>query len=334
MEYRAHRLCIAPMMDWTDRHCRYFLRLISPRSRLYTEMITTGSLLFGNVPRQLDFDSAEHPIALQLGGSDPEALAHCARLGEAWGYDEINLNVGCPSERVQTGSFGACLMAEPLLVADCIAAIRDAVALPVTVKHRIGIDAIEGYAFVHDFVAAVAQAGATAVLVHARNAILKGLSPKQNRELPPLKYEYVHRLKRDFPGLTIVVNGGIGTHDAIARELGQVDGVMIGRVAYHNPWLLSEADRYCFGEDRGVWPRRSRAEVVEALVPYAEAQLARGVRLRAIARHVLGLYHGEPGARAWRRMLSDEALLKGAGPELFLRALREVEPEDVLADSA
>ena len=322
------------MMDWTDRHCRYFLRLISPRCRLYTEMITTGSLLFGNVPRQLDFDPAEHPIALQLGGSDPQALAHCARLGEAWGYDEINLNVGCPSERVQTGSFGACLMAEPLLVADCVAAIRDAVALPVTVKHRVGIDAIEDYAFVHHFVASVALAGATAFLVHARNAILKGLSPKQNRELPPLKYDYVHRLKHDFPDLTIVINGGIGTHDAIARELEQVDGVMIGRAAYQNPWLLSESDRYCFGEDRSTRPRRSRAEVVEALVPYAEAQLAQGVRLRAIARHVLGLYHGEPGARAWRRMLSDERVLKGGGAELFFRALREVEPEYVLADSA
>jgi tRNA-dihydrouridine synthase A len=321
------------MMDWTDRHCRYFLRLISRRCRLYTEMITTGSLLFGNVSRQLDFDPAEHPIALQLGGSDPKALAHCARLGEAWGYDEINLNVGCPSERVQTGSFGAGLMAEPLLVAECIAAIREAVALPVTVKHRVGINTIEDYAFVHHFVASVAQAGATACLVHARNAILKGLSPKQNRELPPLKYDYVHRLKRDFPDLTIVINGGIVTRDAIARELEQVDGVMIGRGAYHNPWLLSEADRYCFAEDHGEQPRRSRAEVVEALVPYTDAQLAQGVRLRAIARHVLGLYHGEPGARAWRRMLSDEGLLKNMGSELFLRALREVEPEDVLADS-
>jgi tRNA-dihydrouridine synthase A len=330
----SHRLCVAPMMDWTDRHCRYFLRLVSPRCRLYTEMITTGSLMFGNVPRQLDFNPAEHPIALQLGGSDPAALAHCARLGEAWGYDEINLNVGCPSQRVQTGSFGACLMAEPRLVADCVAAIRDAVALPVTVKHRVGIDAIEDYAFVHHFVAAVAQAGATAFLVHARNAILKGLSPKQNRELPPLKYDYVHRLKRDFPDLTIIVNGGIGTHDAIARELEHVDGVMIGRTAYHDPWLLAEADRYCFGDDRGAPPNRSRAEVVEALMPYAEAQLALGVSLRAIARHVLGLYHGKPGARAWRRMLSDEAQLRGATPELFLRALREVEPEDLLATQA
>jgi tRNA-dihydrouridine synthase A len=333
MSNLSHRLCVAPMMDWTDRHCRYFLRLVSPRARLYTEMITTGALMFGNVPRHLDFDPAEHPIALQLGGSDPLALAHCARLGEAWGYDEINLNVGCPSERVQTGSFGACLMADPALVADCVAAISDAVALPVTVKHRVGIDAIEEYEFVRHFVEAVAQAGASAFLVHARNAILKGLSPKQNRELPPLKYDYVRRLKNDFPNLTIVVNGGIESHSAIARELEHVDGVMIGRAAYHHPWLLTEAECLCFEEDAGALPGRSRADVVEALVPYAEAQLSQGVSLRAIARHVLGLYHGKPGARAWRRMLSDERQLKDAGPGLFLRALREVEPEELVATS-
>jgi tRNA-dihydrouridine synthase A len=314
------------MMDWTDRHCRYFFRLITPRARLYTEMVTTGAMMFGNVPRHLDFDPAEHPIALQLGGSDPYALAHCARLGEAWGYDEINLNVGCPSERVQTGSFGACLMAEPALVADCVMAIRDAVALPVTVKHRVGIDAVEDYAFVRDFVGTVARAGATAFLVHARNAILKGLSPKENREVPPLKYDHVYALKRDFPALTIVINGGVATHAAIAAQLERVDGVMIGRAAYHNPYLVAEAEEYVFGD---AAPQRTRAEIVEALVPYAEAQLARGVALRAIARHALGLYHGAPGARAWRRILSDAALLQSAGPELFLRALREVEPEAV-----
>ena len=318
------------MMDWTDRHCRYFLRLVSPRARLYTEMITTGALQFGNVPRHLNFDSAEHPVALQLGGSDPQALAHCARLGEAWGYDEINLNVGCPSERVQTGSFGACLMAEPALVAECVTAMRDAVALPITVKHRVGIDAIEDYAFVRDFVGTVAQAGASAFLVHARNAILKGMSPKRNREVPPLKYDHVYGLKRDFPELTIVINGGIGTHDAIACELQRVDGVMLGRAAYHNPYLLAEAEEYVFGEPA---PQRTRAGIVEALVPYAETQLAQGVGLRAIARHVLGLYHGAPGARAWRRVLSDAELLQNGGPELFLRALREVEPEEV-ADAA
>jgi tRNA-dihydrouridine synthase A len=314
------------MMDWTDRHCRFFLRLVSPRARLYTEMVTTGALQFGNVPRHLDFDSAEHPLGLQLGGSDPQALAHCARLGEAWGYDEINLNVGCPSERVQTGSFGACLMADPALVADCVRAIRDAVALPVTVKHRVGIDAVEEYAFVRDFVGTVAVAGASAFLVHARNAILKGLSPKENREVPPLKYDYVHRLKRDFPELTIVINGGIATHEAIAMELQRVDGVMLGRAAYHNPYLLAEAEEYVFGEPA---PQRTRAEIVEALLPYAEAQLAQGVALRAIARHALGLYHGASGARAWRRTLSDSRLLESAGPELFVRALAEVEPQAV-----
>ena len=328
MNNLAHRLCVAPMMDWTDRHCRFFLRLVSPRAFLYTEMITTGALQFGNVPHHLDFDPAEHPVALQLGGSDPHALAHCARLGEAWGYDEINLNVGCPSERVQTGSFGACLMADPSLVADCVKAMRDAVSVPVTVKHRTGIDDVDEYAFVRDFVGTVADAGATAFIVHARNAVLKGLSPKENREIPPLKYSFVHQLKRDFAALTIVINGGIATHDAIARELAEVDGVMLGRVAYHHPYLLAEADAYCFGAGA---PQRSREEVVEALLPYAEAQLARGVGLRAITRHVLGLYHGAPGARAWRRVLSDSVLLKNAGPELLLTALREVEP-DALAE--
>jgi tRNA-dihydrouridine synthase A len=316
------------MMDWTDRHCRYFFRLITPRARLYTEMVTTGAMMFGNVPRHLDFDPAEHPIALQLGGSDPSALAHCARLGEAWGYDEINLNVGCPSERVQTGSFGACLMAEPALVADCVAAMRDAVALPVTVKHRTGIDAVDEYAFVRDFVGTVAAAGASAFIVHARNAILKGLSPKENREIPPLKYEFVHRLKHDFPGHTIVINGGIATPTDIARELPQVDGVMLGRAAYHHPYVLADADALCFGP--GARPR-SRAEIVAALLPYVEVQLARGVHLRAITRHILGLYHGSPGARTWRRTLSDAALLHDGGPELLLKALREVEPESVAA---
>ena len=311
------------MMDWTDRHCRYFLRLVSPRARLYTEMITTGALMFGNVPRHLDFDSAEHPVALQLGGSDRQALAHCARLGEAWGYDEINLNVGCPSERVQTGSFGACLMAEPALVAECVAAMRDAVESPITVKHRVGIDKFEDYGFVRDFVGTVAAAGANAFLVHARNAILKGLTPKENREIPPLKYDYVHRLKQDFPQLTIVINGGIETHEAIARELEHVDGVMLGRAAYHNPYLLAEAEEYCFG---AAAPARTRAEIVRALLPYARAQLAAGVSLRAIAPHVLGLYHGRSGVRAWRRMLSDSKRLASSGPELFLSALREVEP--------
>jgi tRNA-dihydrouridine synthase A len=316
------------MMDWTDRHCRYFLRLVSPRARLYTEMITTGALMHGDVARHLDFDPAEHPVALQLGGSDPDALAHCARLGESWGYDEINLNVGCPSERVQTGSFGACLMAEPALVASCVRAMRGAVAVPVTVKHRIGIDAVQEYAFVRDFVGVVAGGGASVFLVHARNAMLKGLSPKQNREIPPLKYEFVHRLKCDFPDLTIVVNGGIGSHEQIARQLERVDGVMLGRAAYHHPWLLAEAESYCF-EPAGR--RHTRADVLEALVPYVEAHLARGVALRALVRHVLGLYHGQTGGRRFRQLLSDAQRLRGSGAELLLEALGAVEPEEFLA---
>ncbi|HUH93486.1 MAG TPA: tRNA dihydrouridine(20/20a) synthase DusA [Casimicrobiaceae bacterium] len=326
MDRLSHRVCVAPMMDCTDRHCRYFLRLVAPRVRLYTEMITTGALKFGNVPRHLDFDPAEHPVAIQLGGSEPQALAYCARLAEAWGYDEVNLNVGCPSERVQTGAFGACLMAQPRLVADCVRAMRDGVALPVTVKHRIGIDAVEDYGFVRDFVGIVSEAGASAFLVHARNAILKGLSPKQNREVPPLKYGYVHRLKRDFPRLAIVINGGLVTHEAIAAELEHVDGVMLGRAAYHNPYLLAEAEEYAFGIPA---PQRTRAQIVAALVPYAREQVARGVPLRAIARHVLGLYHGASGSRAWRRTLCDAARLEHAGPELLLDALREVEPAAV-----
>ena len=323
MSDREHRLCVAPMMDWTDRHCRYFLRLVSPRVRLYTEMITTGALLFGNVPRHLNFDPAEHPVALQLGGSDPHALAHCARLAEAWGYDELNLNVGCPSERVQTGSFGACLMAEPALVADCVRAMRDAVDLPVSVKHRIGIDAIEDYAFVRDFVGTVASAGASVFLVHARNAVLHGLSPKENREVPPLKYEYVQRLKGDFPRLTIVVNGGITTHAMIAEQLRRVDGVMLGRIAYHHPWILAEAEAYCFDDAPAL---RTRAQVTEAMLPYVEARLSEGVSLRSIARHMLGLYHGQPGGRRFRRLLSDAQRLRDGGPELLREALGAVEP--------
>jgi tRNA-dihydrouridine synthase A len=314
------------MMDWTDRHCRYFLRLISKRARLYTEMITAPALVHGDVAHHLDFDPAEHPLALQLGGSDPAQLAHAARLGERWGYDEINLNCGCPSERVQTGSFGACLMREPSLVADCVKAMRDAIALPVTVKHRVGLDDGDDYTFVRDFVGAVAQAGAEVFIVHARNAVLKGLSPKENREIPPLRYEWVRRLKRDFPALTIVANGGLVDYAAIERELQFVDGVMLGRAAYHDPYLLAQADWKLFGDDaRG----RSRADVLRAMVPYAEAQTARGVPLRAIARHMLGLYHGQSNGRVYRRLLSDAEKLRDAGPRLLHEALAAVEPRFV-----
>ncbi|MEP6658039.1 MAG: tRNA dihydrouridine(20/20a) synthase DusA [Betaproteobacteria bacterium] len=320
----SHRLCVAPMMDWTDRHCRFFLRQISRYARLYTEMITTGPLLYGDVARHLDFHPAEHPLALQLGGSDPAALATAAGLGARWGYDEINLNVGCPSERVQTGSFGACLMADPALVAQCVRAMCDAVHVPVTVKHRIGLDAGEDYGFVRDFVGVVGRAGCNVFIVHARNAVLKGLSPKENREVPPLRYEVVHRLKRDFPQYTIVINGGFATWDAIAGELSQVDGTMLGRVAYHDPYILAGADARVFGDAASP---RSRVDVVHAMLPYVAAQRAKGVPLHSIVRHMLGLYHGMPNARLWRRMLSDSMKLKDAGPQLLVDALKEVEPE-------
>ena len=317
------RFCVAPMMDWTDRHCRYFHRQLSTRARLYTEMITAPALKHGDVPRHLDFDPAESPVALQLGGSDPADLAHAARLGERWGYDEINLNCGCPSERVQTGSFGACLMAEPALVADCVRAMRDAVSLPVTVKHRIGLDANQDYGFVRDFVGTVSDAGCGTFIVHARNAVLKGLSPKENREVPPLRYEVVHRLKRDFPDATIVLNGGLSDWRTIESELASIDGVMLGRTAYHDPYFLAHADARLFGVDA---PPRTRADLMTAMLPYVAAQVARGTPLRAIARHMLGLYHGCSGGRRYRQVLSDATRLRGAGPALLREALAEVEP--------
>ena len=294
------------MMDWSDRHYRYFMRQIAARARVYTEMITTGALIHGDVERHLAFSPEEHPLALQLGGSEAEDLVRGARLGERYGYDEINLNIGCPSERVQRGAFGACLMAEPELVARCVRAIREAVPMPVTVKHRIGIDQVEDYGFVRDFVGTVSQAGCRTYIVHARNAVLKGLSPKENREIPPLKYHYVYQLKRDFPEFEIVINGGITTRAQIAQHLQHVDGVMLGRAAYHDPWLLAD-------------PGRTRAEVVHRMLEYARRQ--RDVPLRAIVRHMLGLYHGAPHARLWRRLLSDADRLKHNRPEFLLEAL-------------
>jgi tRNA-dihydrouridine synthase A len=316
------------MMDWTDRHCRFFHRLLSRHARLYTEMITAPALVHGDVPRHLDFDPAEQPVALQLGGSDEKELAHASRLGERWGYAEINLNCGCPSERVQNGSFGACLMAEPALVASCVRAMLDAVAIPVTVKHRIGLDANEDYGFVRDFVGTVADAGCEVFIVHARNAVLKGLSPKENREVPPLRYAVVHQLKRDFPELQIVVNGGITDWNAVDRELEHVDGVMLGRAAYHNPYLLAHADWRVFGEESRVC---TREDVVRALLPYVRRQFERGVPARSIARHVLGLYLGQPGGRRFRQILSDATRLREAGPAVLEEALRAVEP---FADAA
>ena len=304
------------MMDWTDRHCRYFHRLLSRHALLYTEMVTTGALVHGDRPRHLDFNAQEHPVALQLGGSDPTDLAACARLGEQWGYDEINLNCGCPSERVQRGSFGACLMAEPALVADCVKAMVDAVTIPVTVKHRIGIDQSESYEFVRDFVGTVSEAGCPTFLVHARNAWLKGLSPKQNREVPPLRYEWVHRLKREFPQLTFSVNGGITTTGQVAGELELLDGVMVGREAYHNPWWLAQWDSEFFG----AAPTQATRELVEEqMTEYmaSEAQ-ARGTPWSAIARHMLGLRNGLPGARRWRQVWSDHKL-------------KHLHPRDVMA---
>ncbi|MEO8537660.1 MAG: tRNA dihydrouridine(20/20a) synthase DusA [Betaproteobacteria bacterium] len=311
---RAWRFCVAPMMDWTDTHCRYFMRSLSGRARLYTEMITTPALRHGDVARHLHFDPAEHPVALQLGGSDPSELAHAARLGERWGYDEINLNCGCPSERVQTGSFGACLMAEPLLVADCVRAMRDAVSVPVTVKHRIGLGDGADYGFVRDFVGTVGGAGCDVFIVHARNAVLKGLSPKENREIPPLRHEYARALKRDFPALTIVLNGGIADWPAVDRALDGVDGVMLGRAAYHDPYLLAGVDARLFGA--GETPP-SRAVIVDRMVKYAETAVARGTPLRAIARHVLGLYHGVPGGRRFRQVLSDARRLRDGDASLL-----------------
>jgi tRNA-dihydrouridine synthase A len=277
-------------------------------------MITTGALIHGDVPRHLEFNKEEHPVALQLGGSEPEDLVHCAKLGEEYGYDEINLNIGCPSERVQRGAFGACLMAEPKLVAECVSAIKGAVKIPVTVKHRLGIDKQEDYSFVRNFVETVAKAGCSTFIVHARNAILKGLSPKENREVPPLKYGYVYRLKQDFPALTIVINGGIAAKEEIPAHLQHVDGVMLGRAAYHNPWLLADAGK-------------TREEVVRTMYEYAKQQAS----LRNVARHMLGLYYGTPRARLWRRMMSDANLLRKNDASLMLEALDAVENRSMIA---
>jgi tRNA-dihydrouridine synthase A len=306
------RLSVAPMMDWTDRHCRYFHRLITRRTRLYTEMVTTGALLHGDLPRHLDFNPEEHPLALQVGGSEPADLAQAARLARQWGYDEINLNCGCPSERVQRGAFGACLMAEPALVRDGVKAMRDVLGddLPVTVKHRIGIDRIERLDFVRDFIATVAEGGCSVFIVHARNAWLQGLSPKENRELPPLRHELVHQLKREFPALTIAINGGITTGDAIGAQLDAVDGVMIGREAYHHPALMADWDARFWGEgDPPVVDDSWRLGLEQQTLAYIEReQAANGTPWSHISRHLLGVWNGQPGARRWRQVWSDHRL--------------------------
>lgn len=316
--FSTHRFSVAPMLDWTDTHCRYFHRLLSRHALLYTEMVTTGAIIHGNRQRHLQFNAEEHPLALQLGGSHPADLAECAKIAQDYGYDEINLNVGCPSDRVQNGRFGACLMAEPELVAECVSAMRQAVSIPVTVKSRIGIDERDSYAELTQFIGTVAAAGCETFIVHARKAWLSGLSPKQNRDVPPLRYDLVFQLKRDFPHLQIAINGGIETLDASLDLLKQVDGVMLGREVYHNPYLLAEVDRRIFDDDH---PLRSRQEIVMAMLPYIEQQLQLGIRLHSITRHLLGLFHGVDGARAWRRHLSENATRHGADSQVILDAL-------------
>jgi tRNA-dihydrouridine synthase A len=326
-----HKFCVAPMMDWTDRHCRYFHRLLTRHALLYTEMVTAEAVLHGDHDRLLGFSSEEHPVALQLGGSDPARLAAAAAIAADYGYDEINLNVGCPSDRVQEGRFGACLMAEPELVAACVAAMRARVAVPVTVKCRIGIDDQDSEADLERFVATVAGAGCRTLMVHARKAWLKGLSPKENREVPPLDYGRVYRLKAAHPELTIVINGGIACLDEAEAHLKHVDGVAIGRAAYQNPYLLAEVDGRLFG---ATTPVQSRRGVIEALIPYAERHIRAGGRFNNIVRHILGLYHGQPRARAFRRHLSEHAPRDGADVGVLEEALRLVQgpaPASMLA---
>lgn len=310
------RLSVAPMMDWTDRHCRVFHRLLAPSARLYTEMVHANAVVLGDRARLLDFDASEHPLALQLGGSEPALLAQAARIGQDWGYDEINLNCGCPSDRVQAGRFGACLMREPALVAECVAAMVAAVDIPVTVKCRLGVDQDDDYAVFLAFVDQVAAAGCGMFVVHARNAWLQGLSPKENREVPPLRYDWAHRLKRERPQLQVVLNGGLAAVETAQAQLQAVDGVMLGRAAYHDPYVLHRLDAALTGA-----APRPRAELLRALRPYVEARLAEGLALKHITRHLLGLFHGQPGGRAFRQVLSEGAHRPGADWALLERAL-------------
>ena len=321
-----HALSVAPMMDWTDRHCRAFHRTLTRRILLYTEMVTTGALLHGDRERHLGFSEVEHPVALQLGGSDPVALAECTRIAGDWGYDEVNLNCGCPSDRVQSGAFGACLMGTPDVVARAVEAMRGATSLPVTVKHRIGIDDLDSYGHLTRFVQTVEAAGCETFIVHARKAWLSGLSPKENREIPPLRYEVVRQLKTDFPHLTIVLNGGVLSLDAAQDHLAWADGVMIGRAAYSDPYILAAADRDVFGE--GASPP-TRREAIEAYLPYVAGQLEAGQPLNRMMKHTLGLFAGQPGARHWKRTISERGHRPGAGLEVVREALSGV-PESVL----
>lgn len=323
-KYASSRFSIAPMLDWTDRHCRYFHRLITQEALLYTEMITTGAIIHGKADF-LAYSEEEHPVALQLGGSNPADLAYCARQAEARGYDEINLNVGCPSDRVQNGRFGACLMAEAELVAECVQAMKDVVSIPVTVKTRIGIDEQDSYEFLTDFISTVTERGGCQdFTIHARKAWLKGLSPKENREIPPLDYPRAYQIKRDFPQLTISVNGGIKTLEEAKGHLEYLDGVMVGREAYQNPYLLSEVDQQIFGIDN---PVKKRSQIVEEMYPYIEKELSGGAYLGHITRHMLGLFQNMPGARQWRRYISENAHKKGAGLEVVEAALAKIPQE-------
>jgi tRNA-dihydrouridine synthase A len=327
----THPISVAPMMDWTDRHCRFFLRQISRHALLYTEMVTTGALLHGPRDRLLAFHRDEHPIALQLGGSDPVDLAECARMAEAAGYDEVNLNVGCPSDRVQSGRFGACLMAEPELVAELVSSMQSAVSIPVTVKSRIAIDEMEEWPTLEHFVGRLSEAGCTRFIVHARKAWLKGLSPAENRDIPPLRYDLVHRLKRENPDLDVTINGGITTLDQVAGHLEVLDGVMLGRAAYKNPWVLADADSRFYGAgESGI----DRHEVVRRMLPYIEERRGEGTPLNAITRHMTGLFQGQRGGRAWRRHLSENAHKTGAGPEVVAAALALIEPVAVFSQAA
>jgi tRNA-dihydrouridine synthase A len=308
---------VAPMMDWTDRHCRYFLRLLSPGAMLYTEMVTAAAIHHGDYAALLEFDASEHPVALQVGGSDPALMAEAARRGAEFGYDEININVGCPSDRVQSGQFGACLMARPEVVADCLRAMRAETDVPVTVKTRIGIDDEDSYAFLKGFVDTQREAGCRKFIVHARVAILEGLSPRENRSVPPLRYERVFQLKQDLPELEIILNGGIATVEQVDEVLGNVDGVMIGRQAYHDPYFLAQLEQHF----NPGWKPPDRHNVVAQMIPYIEKELARGERLGRITRHMLGLFTGRPGARTWRRHISENAFKDGAGPDVLIDAL-------------
>ncbi len=310
--------CVAPMLDWTDRHCRYFYRLISQYAVLYSEMVTTGALIHGDRHRFLQFNATEHPLALQLGGSNPTDLAVCAKMAEDYGYNEVNLNVGCPSDRVQNGRFGACLMADPGLVAECIAAMNRAVSIPVTVKCRIGIDDQDSYEELAAFIKTVADAGCNCFIIHARKAWLSGLSPKQNREIPPLRYDVVERIKQDFPQLEVVINGGIKTLKLGQDLMSNLDGIMIGREVYQNPYILAKVDQQFYGDNRLI---SSRHDVVMALIPYIQAQMQQGVRLNSISRHILGLFHGRPGAKGWRRYISENAYKAESDENVILTAL-------------